>query len=260
MLTSFSWPKLIVSGSSAEQPNPASPNATMPSPPAPLGSTEISANAPARMNGSTWYASRLGNQRWTAANSTRPSVTMAQNTVSASEAMIADTRSEVRSSCDQFPFIVSQNPYSTANPANSQNWPGIGARRRPARRLAPAAASASTRSGSRALTPNSTTTAAAASTGSATQAPRPTNAATNAGASAVPRPSSELSTSTDRSTAAGWNAAANVFSDGTVSPKPAPRHAVAASSRPYATGRSACTNRLTISSSMAARLAASPVR
>jgi hypothetical protein len=185
-----------------------------------------------------------------AANSTRPAVTMAQNTVSASEASVAETLSDVRSSCDQFPFIVSQKPYSTANAANTQNWPGIGAPRpapRPASRPAPRpacrpasrpacrglpAATGPARSGSRMLTPASTTTAVAASTGSATQTPSPTNTATNTGASAVPRPSSELRTSTDRSTASGWNAAANVFSDGTVSPNPAPRQAVAASSSP----------------------------
>jgi hypothetical protein len=32
--------------------------------------------------------------------------------------------SEVRSSCDQFPFMVSQNPYITPNAANSQNAGG----------------------------------------------------------------------------------------------------------------------------------------
>jgi len=71
---------------------------------------------------------------------------------------------------------------------------------------------------------------AAASSGSPIQNPMPVNAATNAGASAVPRPSSALSTSTALSAAAAWNAAASVLSDGTVRPKPAPRHAVAASS------------------------------
>ena len=33
--------------------------------------------------------SRLGNQRWIAAKSTRPAVTTAQNTVSASDAVVA---------------------------------------------------------------------------------------------------------------------------------------------------------------------------
>ena len=73
-------------------------------------------------------------------------------------------------------------------------------------------------------------TATAASTGSPTQKPRPTKIATNTGASAVPSPSSEFSTSTERSTVSGWNAAVNVLMDGTVSPNPTPRHAVASRS------------------------------
>ena len=84
--------------------------------------------------------------------------------------------------------------------------------------------------GSRRLARSKATTATAASTGRPTQNPRPTKIATNTGASAVPSPSSELRTSTERSTVSGWNAAVNVLIDGTVSPKPTPRHAVASSS------------------------------
>src|ERR1035438_8716307 len=54
---------------------------------------------------------------------------MAQNAVRASEATVAETFSEVRSSCDQLPFMVSQNPYITAKTANSQNAAGSGPRR-----------------------------------------------------------------------------------------------------------------------------------
>ena len=50
-------------------------------------------------------------------------------------------------------------------------------------------------------------------TGSPTQNPMPLNTATNAGASAVPRPSSALSTRTDLSSASGFSAAVSVFSD-----------------------------------------------
>ena len=151
---------------------------------------------------------------------------MAQNTVRLSDATVAETFSEVRSSCDQFPFIVSQNPYITPKAANSQNAAGILARCLAARggavRPAP--------SGSRRLTRSRAMTATAASTGRPTQNPRPTKIATNTGASAVPRPSSEFSTSTERSTVSGCNAAVNVLIDGTVSPNPTPRHAVATSS------------------------------
>ncbi len=67
-------------------------------------------------------------------------------------------------------------------------------------------------------------------TGSPHQNPSPTKSATNSGASTVPSPSSALRVRIARSTAAGWNAAAIVLSEGTVSPKPAPRHAVASRS------------------------------
>src|SRR6266851_831449 len=92
----------MVSGSRAEQPNPASAKASTPATGARDGSTEISS---------------------------RPAVTMAQNTVRASDATVAEFLSEVRSSCDQFPFMVSQNPYITPNAANSQKAAGIAARR-----------------------------------------------------------------------------------------------------------------------------------
>ena len=54
MLTSLSCPKLIVSGSRAEQPNPASAKAGTLSTGARGGSAEIAAKAPASTNGSRW--------------------------------------------------------------------------------------------------------------------------------------------------------------------------------------------------------------
>src|SRR5262249_34180943 len=116
----------MVSGNSAEQPNPARANAQTPSTGVSLGRAAMSRNVAASTNGKTWYASWLGNQRWMAANSIRPAVTTAQNAVSASDATVAVTpKCSVRSSCDQFPFMVSQNPYSMAKPANTQNGAGI---------------------------------------------------------------------------------------------------------------------------------------
>jgi len=68
---------------------------------------------------------RAGSHRPTAANSTRPAVTMAQNAASASEAWVADApRPVVISSWDQLPFIVSQMAWATANAAYSQNRAG----------------------------------------------------------------------------------------------------------------------------------------
>ena len=83
----------------------------MPHPAAPSGSSAISANVPARTNGSTWYVARSGTRRATAANPIRPTVTIPQNAVSASAACVVDAPSLlVMSSCDQLPFTVSQIP------------------------------------------------------------------------------------------------------------------------------------------------------
>ena len=59
--------------------------------------------------------------------------------------------------------------------------------------------------------------------------------ATSSGASAVPTPSSALSTRIDESTVAGLNAAVNVLSAGTVKPKPTPSENVAHKRSTYAT-------------------------
>src|SRR5262249_21298404 len=85
------------------------------------------------------------------------------------------------------------------------------------------------RSGRPALASTRRASRTADSSGRPHQKPRPTKIATNTGASAVPSPSSALSTRTEDSTPAGWNAAVRVFRAGTVSPKPAPRNAVATS-------------------------------
>src|SRR5262245_17842846 len=91
------------------------------------------------------------------------------------------------------------------------------------------------RSGSPELTASRPVSSKADATGRPHQKPSPTKIATSTGASAVPRPSSALSTSTDESTRSGWNAAVNVFSAGTVRPKPTPTNAVATSSSGNAT-------------------------
>src|ERR1700735_4684552 len=116
---------LIVRGSSAEQPSPARAKAPTDASGECLGSTAITRNAPASRNGRMWYVARLGSQRWIAANSTRPAVTTAQNAVSATAAVVDATPSEVMSSWDQLPFMVSQNPYRIANAPNSQSPAGI---------------------------------------------------------------------------------------------------------------------------------------
>ena len=57
------------------------------------------------------YVVRGGSQFWTAAKTTRPTVTIAQKAVSAIAAMVVEAPSSlVMSSCDQLPFTVSQTP------------------------------------------------------------------------------------------------------------------------------------------------------
>src|SRR5690242_17919233 len=105
------WAKLIVNGSSAEQPSPATANATTPAAASPSDSAAMATNATASTNGSTWYVLRVGNQRWSQAKSTRPTVTIAQNAVRANAATVVDAPiSPVISSWDQLPFIVSHSP------------------------------------------------------------------------------------------------------------------------------------------------------
>src|SRR5688572_9084986 len=86
--TSCSCPKLIVRGSKAEHPKPASANARTPRPGEPLGRAATSASEAASQNGRIRYVQRVGNQRRMAANRTRPTVTMAQNVARATEAQV----------------------------------------------------------------------------------------------------------------------------------------------------------------------------
>ncbi len=88
----------------------------------------------------------------------------------------------------------------------------------------------------------------------------PRNTATSTGASAVPRPSSALRYRTARSAAAGKNAAARLFSAGTVSPNPIPSEVVAASSIRYGSGPAPIANWLSTSRVIAARSPTRPAR
>src|SRR5262245_9983004 len=126
IVTSSSSAKLIVSGSSAEQPSPASPNASTPTAVLPSEREAVSTNATARTNGSSRYVRSAGNCRWIDAKSTRPSVTIAQNVVRVRDATAVEAPSSVVMSIwDQLPFIVSHSPYSTANPAYNQKRDGM---------------------------------------------------------------------------------------------------------------------------------------
>src|SRR5262245_5991509 len=105
------------------------------------------------------------------ANRTRPTVTIAQNVVRASEATAVDAPSSlVMYSCDQLPFIVSHTPYSTANPANSQNRRGMP---EGPPLLDVDVTTAAVRSGSRRLASSRVMSRAVDSTGSPHQKPRP---------------------------------------------------------------------------------------
>ena len=87
IVTRSRWPKLIVSGSSAEQPRPARPNTSTPAAPSPLGQQRRQAE---RDGGHERQQPVRARRRGTGARSprtaTRPTVTIAQNAVRASEA------------------------------------------------------------------------------------------------------------------------------------------------------------------------------
>src|SRR6185503_16428650 len=115
----------MVRGRSAEHPNPARPNATIPAVADPLGSRAIATRATAATNGRTWYVRDSGKLRSIAANRTRPTVTIAQNVVSATDAIVAVAPTvPVMYSVAQFPFMVSTTPYRRAKAAKSQNRDG----------------------------------------------------------------------------------------------------------------------------------------
>ena len=105
------WPKLIVSGSRAEQPRPARPNAAIPAAAVPPAGARSPRAPAAATNGRIRYAVRSGSQRSMAANRIRPTVTMPQNAVSARDATAADApRFWVMYTVAQLPFIVSTTP------------------------------------------------------------------------------------------------------------------------------------------------------
>ena len=104
-------PKLMDSGSSAEQPSPASPKTRTPSQGSSCGSAAVRVKVPTSTSGRMWNVTRADNQRPIDANSTRPAVTIAQNAVRASDAwVVVAPSSDVMSSWDQLPFMVSQMP------------------------------------------------------------------------------------------------------------------------------------------------------
>ena len=106
-----SWPKLMVSGSSAEQPEPGQPERDDPGAGAPSGSAAMSTNVADQHERQEVVGPRGGSQRSIAAKSTRPTVTIAQNAVRATRRRVVEAPSSlVMSSCDQLPFIVSQMP------------------------------------------------------------------------------------------------------------------------------------------------------
>ena len=118
------WPKLIVSGSSAEQPRPARPNTSTPRPRvARRAAARPAASATAATNGSSRYVARLREARarsprtGPARPSPSPRTSSARSTRSPSTRPIVP----VMYSVAQLPLVVSTMPYSRANAAKSQN-------------------------------------------------------------------------------------------------------------------------------------------
>src|SRR5260370_37503534 len=108
MVVNSSSAKLMVSGSSAEQPRPASAKATMPRYGWLVGRKEMAKKAIATMKGKTSQVRRSGNHFSIAAKRIRPAVTVPQNVVSASDATVGLAPSFFVMYRDaQLPFIVS---------------------------------------------------------------------------------------------------------------------------------------------------------
>ena len=79
-------PRLMVSGSSAEQPSPARPKATAPAAVDEAGTSEIAMSARPITQGRRRNVVRAGSQRAMVANRIRPAVAAAQNAVRATDA------------------------------------------------------------------------------------------------------------------------------------------------------------------------------
>ena len=231
MATRSAWAKLMVSGSSAEQPRPARPKARTPATSLPDGRAAMATNAAASTNGSRWYVRWLGNRRWIGGEQ-HPPERHHRPERGEGERRHRRRRAEPRWSCRAATSCRStsrrcrrgrRTRRRARTAAECRRAPGCaagGAASRSCNGRRPAGQRGARRAGS------------SDSTGSPHQNPRPTKMATNTGASAVPNPRSALSTRTDRSIACGWNAAVNVLSVGTVSPNPTPTKAVATRSRP----------------------------
>ena len=143
---------------------------------------------------------RAGTTARSAANSTRPTVTMAQNAVSASAATVVEAP-KLAGHVELRPVAVHRLADAVEDgEAGVQPEPRRDRRAAPALRRARRAAC--TRSGSRRLTRSSPTSRTVDSHGQPPPEARGRRRARRTtGASAVPSPSSALSTSTDRSTA-----------------------------------------------------------
>ncbi len=189
-----------------------------------------------------WYATRAGTQRPTAANSTRPTVTIAQNAVSASDAWVAvDARG--RSSCPAGTSCRSWSRRSrTARRTRRTARTAAGCPRGPSR---PRRSVRRRRRAAAAAAHDAASSTVEQERGQDGQPPPETEAHEHGDehrrqGGAEPEQGVEHQ---HRAVGAcpGWNAATNVFSTGTVSPKPAPRKpwpAAAAGTRPRGRSRS----------------------
>ena len=253
------WPKLIVSGSSAEHPIPARPKASTPSPRRRREQRHQPERHRRHERQQPVGVASPGTARSIAANTTRPSVTIAQNTVSASDAIAVEAPTlPVMYSVAQLPLVVSTIPYRSAKPANNQN-----ARRQPGpRRCASDDADAgrrAIRSGRPKPPPG------ARRSGSPPGAAAPTTARAQEHRhehrrQRRPQAEQRVEVQNRPSAAAGKNAAARLFSAGTVSPKPIPRRSSPASSIRYGSGPAPIANWLSTSRVIAARSPTRPAR
>ena len=226
MATRSSWAKLIVSGRSAEQPSPASPKASTPATEPPSGRAAMATNAAASTNGSSRYTRVAGEAALDGGEQDPPD---GHHPPERGEGDGGDSR---RGS--YLGGHVELRPVAVERLADAVQHGERGVQGEPARDRAPAAAVAvGAAAGVQRQWSAGEQEAGEQDRRQHGQAPPEPEADEDRHEDRRQRgagPRRALSTRTDRSTAAGWNAAVNVLRVGTVSPNPTPRQAVATSS------------------------------
>ena len=204
---SCSCPKLMVSGSSAEQPSPASAKATMPSRGCSAGSDRDDHEDDGQQEGKHVVGPVRREPALDQANSTRPTVTMPRTR--SARAMPGWRTRAGPWSCPAGTSSRSSSRKAVQDGERGEHPERRGILRGHGRSRPAARAPAS--SGRRRLTRDQRQQQDRRHDRQPPPEPRPTKMATNTGARAVPSPRRAFRTRTEPSTRSGWNAAVKVL-------------------------------------------------